>query len=165
MRGVAAVAAAVLAVSGLAGCRTNVGVAATVEGHRITESQVNQYLTSKSQPLKTSSQSGASQSVPPRSFVLNILIKQRLYLALLRKTPKGVPSDGQIAAAVQQELKGRTDRQVAEGLGVKGYSDSFNRFILKFSVLGGQLDSDVQAGVDVNSIVAKLKFPVSVNPR
>jgi hypothetical protein len=165
MRGVAVATAAVLAVTGLAGCRTNVGVAATVEGHRITESDVNQYVTAKSQPLKSTSQSGATESIAPRPFVLNILIKQRLYLALLRKTPKGVPSDGEIAAAVQSELKGRSYRAVAEGLGVKGYTSAFDRFIVQFGVLGGRLDSDVQSGVDVSGIAAKLKFPVSVNPR
>lgn len=164
-RSVAVVAAAVLAATGLAGCRTNVGVAATVEGHRITESDVNRYITAKSQPLTSTSQSGARESIAARPFVLNILIKARLYTALLKKTPKGVPSSGQLAAATTAALKGRSYRTVAEGLGVKGYTPAFDKLIVGFGVLGGRLDADVQSGVDVQTLAAKLKFPVSVNPR
>ena len=41
---VGATVAAALAVVGLAACRSNVGTAARVDGHRITESDVNRYL-------------------------------------------------------------------------------------------------------------------------
>lgn len=161
-RSAAAAVAAVLAVGGLTGCRTNVGVAATVEGHRITQSDVNRYVSASSQPFSSSSGGAATA---PRPFVLSILLTRRLFEAVLRKTPKGVPSTGELATVVTQQLRGRSYQQAAVAFGVKGYRSSFNRLLVETIALDAQLRTDAQAGVNVDGVFSTLRFPVSVNPR
>lgn len=160
VRSLTAAAAAVLAVALLAGCRTNVGVAANADGQQISESQVSSYVTPQSKPVSIQ-----STQVAPKPFVLDILIGEQFYRAVLAKTPGGAPSDGQLSAMIAQYLGARTAQQAVEGFGIHGYAPEFAQYVLEYSELGSMLNQRVQQGVDVRSVARKLDFPVSVNPR
>lgn len=159
-RALAVAVAAVLAVGTLSGCRTNIGLAAVANGHRITESELSSYVTPNAQSIN-----GQRGSTPPKPFALDILIGIQLYRALLAKTPAGEPSPGMVSSMVTQYLNGRSALSVAESLGVHGYSASFAQQVVIYSRLGALLERDLQSGVDVNRIARNLTFPVSVNPR
>src|SRR5436309_2797409 len=103
VRAVAAAAALVVGVSGLTACRTNVGNAATIAGHRVSETDVGNYVTGKAQPIKSSD---GSQSIAPKPFVVDILILHRLYRTLLASSPSGAPSAGQLTTLRRQYLAG-----------------------------------------------------------
>lgn len=155
--------AAVLATAGLTACRTNVGTAATVNGHRITETQVNDYITPNAQPVQ---QQGGTMS--PRSFVLYLLIDERLGFAILQ----GIPSlrhltSAQLDARLDSDLGGKTPTQVAESEGLKGYQESFYRVALRVQELSSIVQSArQQLGSDaVDKIIRTVHFTVSVNPR
>jgi predicted small secreted protein len=96
MRSVGAVAVLVLAAATLTACRTNVGVAARVDGHTISDTEVSNYLTSGS---SVNSQLASESAIPldPRSVVLDILVRERAYSdALLRDG--GLPSAATLKA-------------------------------------------------------------------
>ena len=162
VRSVAVAAALVLGVSGLTACRTNVGNAATIDGHRVSESDVGDYLTSSAKPLKSSD---GSQSVAPKPFVVDILIRQRLYRKILSASPSGAPTSGQLTTLRRQYLAGSSTKAAVERLGVKGYRLSFDSAIVNVQVLASLLNQEQQQGVDLASVLKKLRFPVSVNPR
>lgn len=160
VRSLTAAAAAVLAVALLAGCRTNVGVAANADGQQISESQVSSYVTPQSKPVSIQ-----STQVAPKPFVLDILIGEQFYRAVLAAAPGGAPSDGQVSNMVDSYLAGRTPQQAVEGFGIHGYTPDFAQHVLVYSELGSLLNKKVQQGVDVTGIARKVDFPVSVNPR
>lgn len=162
VRAVAVTAALVVGVSGLTACRTNVGNAATIDGHRVSESDINGYVTDAAQPLKSSD---GSQSISPKPFVIDILIQQRLYRKVLAASPTGAPSTGQLSTLRRQYLAGATTKATVERLGAKGYTAAFNSTIVDVQVMGALLTQEQQNGVDVTGLVRKTKFPVKVNPR
>ncbi|MDT4902219.1 MAG: hypothetical protein QOH52_235 [Pseudonocardiales bacterium] len=165
VRALSAVAAVVLAAAGLSGCRTNVGVAATVDGQRITESDINQFITVNAKPVVEQNSSGGSVTISPRPFVLETLIDVQLLAKLLAATPGGAPSESTIATATAKGLNGSTLTKVAEGAGLHGYTAAFDQQWVRSRVLGTILNNEAQQGLDVRAIVAKVPFPVSVNPR
>ncbi len=158
--------AATLAVAGLAGCRTNVGVAARIDGHKVTESQVNDYITAKAKPVSQQSSTGGSIQVSPRSFVLEQLIDEQLGFKLLEKLPGGAPSSADVNAKLAQDLNGKSERSVAESLGLKGYTDSFYKVVLRVQELSGLVRTAAsQQGVDIQKVIKSIHFPVWVSPR
>jgi hypothetical protein len=161
VRTLGAVLAAVLAVAGLAGCQTNVGTAAVVDGHRITDSDVSQYLTPKAQPV-----SGQSGSISPRTFVLSELINERLGFKLLQAIPSvsSVTSE-QLDAKLQQDLAGKSVKSAAESLGLHGYTNDFYQIVLRVRELASVVSSQQQKGVDLQKVFNELHFPVTVSPR
>jgi hypothetical protein len=166
-RRTSAVVVAALAVSGLAGCKTNVGTAAVVDGHRITESDVNDFVLPTSQPVQQQASSGAASfTIAPRSFVLNELIYDQLGLKLLRLIPEYAHfTSAQLDARLAADLAGETPKKAAEGLGLKGYPSRFYRIVLRVQELQKLIQSAVQAGADLTTAIRGLRFPVSVNPR
>lgn len=164
VRYLGAAAAAVLAVAGLAGCKTNVGEAAVIDGHRVTESDVSQYLTPQAQPVTEQDQNGVSTQISARSFVLSQLINERLGFAILHAVPSvsGVTPE-QIDSQLQNDLNGKSPRQVAESLGLHGYTDDFYDIVLRVQEISSVLRQ--QPSTDVNKAVSTINFPVSVSPR
>ena len=161
LRIVGAVAAALLATTTLTACRTNVGYAATIDGTRISESQVAGYLTPQAQPL--SNQSGPS--TPPRSFVLQTMIFTRLLPKLIASLPGREPTQAEIGELQRRLLNGVTAQKYVSSRGAKGYTDDFARLLVRSSVYGQVLTTLNQQGVNINQALSKLSFPVSVNPR
>lgn len=163
VRTLGAAVAAVIAVAGLAGCRTNVGTAATVDGHRITESDVNNYITpDASVSLQTNS---GAFSEAPRSFVMRELIDDRLFRKLLSKTPGGEPTNAELDAELVRDLAGKTSKQFAESIGLRGFTADFDQLFFRVQELSKALSNAQQSGVDVNAIVKGLHFPVSISAR
>lgn len=82
----AAIGAAVLAVVGLTGCHTNIGTAAWVNTHRITESAVNTYVSPAgiSQKALSQAKSQGGSIPPPRTFVLQFLVQEQVFAQTLQ---------------------------------------------------------------------------------
>jgi hypothetical protein len=156
--------ASTLAVAGLAGCRTNVGTAATVDGHRISETSVNNYVTVRAQPVTLQNADQSTSQVSPKSFVVQELIGNQLLLKILAHL-KGAPTPAKIDAELDSERKGKTYTQEGESLGLKGFTDDFYKIVLRVQLLQQGLQSLEQSGTDLDSVVKKLHFPVSVSPR
>jgi hypothetical protein len=160
LRTIGAAAAAVLAIGGLAGCKTNVGTAAVIDGHRVTESDVNQYLTANAQPI--AQQDGTQLS--PRSFVVTTLINQRLGFALLKVIPSiSNTTEAQLDARLQRDLEGKSPAEVADQIGLHGYTADFARLYLQVReliILVQQQPPNVR-----QDAFDKIDFDVSVSPR
>ena len=126
----AAAAAAVLAVAGLAGCRSNVGAAAVVDGHRISESDVHSYLDPAGPSAATVAQAAQNgQTIVPKSVVLNTLVQERVFGDALTRTQGGLPSPSTLAANHDQAASALTgqsitgaqlDAQIARNLAAEG---------------------------------------------
>lgn len=137
---VTTVLAATLAVTGLAGCRTNVGVAARVQGSTISESDVNKYLSAKGVASDVAAQAQSqNQTVSPRSEVLLWLIREQVFAKTLQRLNIPV-SDGVLAAEhddagsalLQTQLSGAAlDRRVEQELDRIGISRNFRDRILR----------------------------------
>lgn len=158
---------AALAVTGLGGCKTNVGTAAVIDGHRITESDVNRYLTADARPVSQQDPaSGATVQVSPRSFVVSELINEQLGVKILQAIPSSRDiTAAQLEAKLHDDLAGKSETQVAEQLGLHGYTTAFYHVILRVQEISGVLRNAQANGVDVSAAFAKISFPVSVSPR
>lgn len=164
VRYLGAAAAAVLALAGLAGCKSNVGQAAVINGQRISESDVSQYLTPDAQPVNEQDQNGASVQVSPRSFVLSQLINEQLGFAILHAVPAvSSVTPQQIDSQLHNDLNGKSPRQVAESLGLHGYTDAFYHIVLRVQEISSVLRQ--QSGTAVNKAISTIHFRVSVSPR
>jgi hypothetical protein len=165
--------AASLAVVGLAGCRTNVGVAARVDGHRITESDVNQYLAAGGVDKKLADQASAQgqQITAPRAQVLQVFIQERVFRKVL--AAHGVrPSAGDLArvhdkaaaAALSTNLSGtKLDAALEKALTSRGLKRSFRSALLR--VLELEYLFIKAAGNKAQSELTKAHVSVSVSPR
>jgi hypothetical protein len=163
-RRLGAAAAVVLAVGSLAACRTNVGTAATVDGHRITESDVNDYITPDA-GVSLQQSGGGTFTEAPRSFVVRELIEDRLFRKLLANTPGGAPSDAKLDSQVHTDLAGKTQRQVARSIGLRGFTDDFLIIFFRVEELGHALGTAQQNGANLTALAKSLNFPVSVSAR
>ena len=167
LRTAAVVASAALAVAGLSACNTKVGLAAVVGGHRISDAEVQKYLTRQAVPFQVPSQGGAPVDIVPRSFVLQTLIEDRLFAAALVDTG-GTPSSKDMATELAQVTQGQTPTQVAQGFTKYGFTASFAQVVVHRSALEQILATRVGATSDFTPLlaeVAKLNIPVSVNAR
>jgi len=154
----------VLALAGLAGCKTNVGNAAVIDGHRVSESDVNEYLTANAQPVTERDSNNQTVQISARSFVLSQLINERLGFAILREVPSvSDVTPEQIDAQLQDDLAGKSPRQVAESLGLHGFTDAFYEVVLRVQEISGVLRQ--QNPADVQKAISSVDFPVSVSPR
>jgi hypothetical protein len=156
--------AAVLACAGLSACRTNVGVAARVDGKTITESKVASYVTDKAQPVKVQSATGATQEVGPLTFVVQTIVSEKYYAKILAATPVGL-SPAAVAAEREQDLHGSSPEQVAAQAGLAGYTKKFQELWLYSRLLYVMISRQVQNGYQIGPVLAKVKFHVTINPR
>lgn len=173
LRKIGACAVVLLAASGLAACRTKAGAAAVVDGHHISQSDVNKYVDAGF--VAPSASPGAQQPQAPRVIVLNTLIEARLMSRLLGSLG-GVPSDGDLRAlhdeaySVQlgaQQTGADADAALNSALtkvGLKaGFTDAFVRSLeLKQAVID---KIKAQRQSDIADAVAKLGVRVSVSGR
>jgi len=165
--------AASLAVAGLAGCRTNVGVAARVEGQRITESDVNSYLAPGGVDKKVADEANAqgNQIPAPRSQVLQVLIQEQVFRRVLAQqgirptaTDLAKVHDEAAAAVLQTELRGTAlDAALDERLPAFGIKKSFRPVLLRTQELEFLFVKN--AGGKAQSQLTKADVSVSVSPR
>jgi len=151
--------ACTLAAVTLTGCQTKVGAAAVVDGHKISESDLNSYLTPKAQPIQVS-QSG---SIAPRTFVLETLVENQLLRALLQR--QGQPTDAStLAAAHDKALGGATDADYDQQADAAGLSRKFTPIYVQKLELAYLADGAFKSNTAAESAAAA-KVPVTLNPR
>ena len=172
-RKIGACVVALLAASGLAACRTKAGAAAVVDGHRISQSDVNKYIDAGYVPASPSP--GAQQQQAPRVIVLDTLIESRLMSRLLRSLGS-VPSDGDLrslhdeAYSVQlgaQQTGADADAALNSALTKAGLKASFtDAFVQNLELKQAVIDKiKAQRQADINAAIAKLGVNVSVSGR
>jgi hypothetical protein len=176
LRTLTAAVVAVLATAGLAGCRTNVGTAATINGHRITDSDVNHYITPAGPDAAAAANASKSnQVVSPRSQVLQFLIQQQVFTGTLKSFGK-VPTDAQLAAShdeaasvlLQTELKGAAlDQAIQKGLPKSGIKPDFVKVYLRTQELEFAIIKSRQLTQlpELLALIKKAGVHVSVSPR
>jgi hypothetical protein len=165
VRSLTAAVAATLAVAGLAGCRSNIGTAATVNGQRITDSTVSQYITPSAKGVTLQSSSGASVHVAPKAFVLQTLVYTRLLQRLTKVGPGGGPTKGQLAQVQTQTLAGKSAKTFAISQGITGYTTAFDRQLVTRQTYSAVLQAYQQNNVDLQALLTKAKIKVTVSPR
>lgn len=155
-------AAVVVSVIALGACDTNVGTAGRVGGDRISESDVNQYLTPASAPF----QNGQGNQVVPRSFVLQTLIRDRLFTRAL-VADNALPSPGEITSRTTQLLNGQTEASLTEQITKSGFAARFEPVYVRSEVLLQAYAEHVKAttAAQVSTALAKLNIPVTTSPR
>lgn len=165
LRYLGAAVAAVLALTGVAGCKTNIGQAAVIDGHKISESDVNKYITPKAKPVIEQDQStGRSIQFSPRSWVMNTLINEQLGFRLLAAIPAvSSITATQLDSQLQNDLAGQTATQVAEKTGLHGFTDNFYKIYLRVKELILVVQQQPQSAVQ--RAFSKVNFSVSVSPR
>jgi hypothetical protein len=172
-RKIGACAVVLLAASGLAACRTKAGAAAVVDGHRISQSDVNKYIDAGF--TAPSPSPGAQQQQAPRVIVLDTLIESRLMSRLLGSLGS-VPSDGDLhslhdeAYSVQlgaQQTGAEADAALNSALTKAGLKASFtDAFVQNLELKQAVIDKiKAQRQADINTAVAKLGVKVSVSGR
>jgi hypothetical protein len=141
----------VLALAGLSACRTKAGAAAFVGGHRITDSDVNKFLTVKSTPY--TNQSGTE--VRPRSVVLATLIQEQLLEKALTANG-GAPTDAELGTLKASVLQGATDEQLTTQITGSNFKAAFEPLYIRSQELFGlfgqrtkaQSSQELVAGLD-----------------
>lgn len=166
-RKLAVLVVAAVAVTGLTSCTTKVGAAAVVDGHRISDSDVNHYLTAQSVPFSVSSQSGSAQTIVPRSYVLQSLILGTVFGQALAETKGGTPTEAELAATEQSLAQGATPEQQAEQYTKYGFTSPFAAVDIRNSTLEGILAQrvGVQTEAALFAEITKLKIAISVSSR
>ncbi len=177
LRTLGAVLAAVVAMAGLAGCRTNVGTAATVDGQRITESDVNDFVNPAgvAPSVVANAQQNKQTVTSPRSVVLQYLIDEQVFERTLAYLGK-VPSEGELAALhdqaasvlLQTSLKGRElDKRIRQGLPPSGISAKLAPVFmrvqeLEYAIIGAKQLTQIS---ELVALVKKAGVQVSVSAR
>lgn len=175
LRTLTAAAAVTLALGGVTGCRSNVGNAATVGGHRISESEVSSYLTPQgAAPSLISAAQSRGQAFAPRTLVLQTLVQEQVFTKTLAKNG-GVPAPGSLTgshdAAAQLLLRSAggsaLDRALASGLPERGIRASFAATYLRALELEYALISRKRLPdpAHLTALVRQARLPVSVSPR
>jgi hypothetical protein len=172
-----AVTAAVLAVTGLSACRSKVGAAAVVAGKRISESDVQSYLTSTG-PTKAALDRAkqAGQTLVPRSLAANTLVQQKVFEQALARTAGGVPPADALNALhdkAASTLLGTTeagavlDKDIASSLEAEGLQAKFLPLFIRQIELEYALIERVKAttAAELAKAIADQHVNVSVNPR
>jgi hypothetical protein len=161
----AVAAAAAVVVTGLTACDSKVGVAAVVDGHEITDSQVASYMTNKAEAFPSQDAKGNAISIPPRVFVLETLLDERVYTQILQATPAGMPSEAKLNAAKQQLYGATADTDVAKQYVQHGYTKELAKRALRVALLLESIKTEVQQGLDIDAVLKKVHPKISVSPR
>lgn len=160
---IGAVVVALALASGLAACQTNAGAAATVDGKRISESDVTDLLTS------TGTTSG-------RNLVVTFLIQERLYARLLQKKgqlPTAAQLKGSAAGALsllfgQEVPAAQANASLLDPtLNQRGVRTRFGARILRAAELEYSFiqTNKVSTAAQLATAVKAARVPVSVSPR
>jgi hypothetical protein len=156
-RRAAALLAALLMTVGLSACKTHVGAAAYVGSYRITEKQVNSYVTAQAKPYSQSdTTTGATSTVYPKSYVLNSLIETRLVQQVLA-LHGGTPTTAETTTAHQAVLKGAgfSDASLRAAISKRGFAGSFEQAYLRFYEVVHVLAARTSTGGTISAAIAK----------
>jgi len=168
------VAVVVLAAGLLAGCKSNVGLAARVGNSSISESDVNAYLNPAGVASDAAQQSG-SQPPPPRTQILHYMIQERVFEQTLRHvgirpTAADLAAEHDAAAStlLQTQLAGaRLDQELDRQLPRAGIKRSFRSTFLRVQELEYLLivRRKLTEAAQLVALVHQAKIRVSVSPR
>jgi hypothetical protein len=149
-----------LGVLSLAGCDSKAGSAAVVDGKKISESDVNSYLTAKAQPIQASDGTSAA----PKLFVLEYLVRNEVFSLLL--AGNGTPvSDSQLAAQRTTALGGSTEADLTGQITKLGLKAKFEPVVLRNRELLTIINSKLTTDAKVTAALARVKDKVTINPR
>lgn len=166
LRTLAALAALAVAGLGLTGCDSKAGTAAVVNGHRITETQLSDYLAPNAQPITVSDGAGGSFGVPARVFVLQYLIRNQVFPLLLSGTGSSI-SDEQLSAdraAAIGTLAG-DEATLQKQIATAGLKPRFEEVMLRQQELTDLVGKKLTTQQQLTDAIAKIKDTVSINPR
>lgn len=160
---IGAVVVALALASGLAACQTNAGAAATVDGKRISESDVTDLLTS------TGTAAG-------RNLVVAFLVQEKLYERALQKKgqlPSAAQLNGSAAGALsllfgQQVPAAQANASLLDPTLTKdGVRTRFDATILRAAELEYAFiqTNKIATAAQLAAVVKAARVPVSVSPR
>lgn len=160
---IGAVGVALALTSGLAACQTNAGAAATVDGKRISESDVTNMLTS------TGTAAG-------RNLVVTFLIQAKLYERMLQKKgqlPNSAQLNGSAAGGLSLLFGQQVPAEQAKAslldptLTKEGIRTKFDATILRAAELEYTFiqASKISTPTQLAAAVKAARVPVSVSPR
>ncbi|UQX89379.1 hypothetical protein M6D93_05080 [Jatrophihabitans telluris] len=159
IRALAALPLLVMAGAGLSACDTKVGTAAVINGHKITESDLNSYLTSSVQPVP-----GNNGSVPARFFALSILVNREIGPNLVAAAGEK-PTPAQEAQARKAISDSATTNGIEGQLSKLGFAPKFYQAYLDEQTQVSLLGAKVTSAQQLAGVVKKAGLNVSVNPR
>jgi hypothetical protein len=160
VRSLAVLPAVAVACLAMTACETKVGTAAVIGDSRISETQVNDYLTANAQPI----QGSQGQSTPARLFVLRTLVRNAVVPRLLTVTG-GSPSASDLAKARQQLLAGTTESDLSRQLTQVGLVPKFADPYLQGQEMLTFLQSRITTQAQLDAAVKQANLHVSVSPR
>lgn len=166
MRSRAPIAAVVLilAVTGLAGCQSNVGTAAKVNGDRISENTVNSYVLPAGQSAEALSQAKkqGSSLLPAKTIIVQYLVQREVFRRTLVAN-SDLPSAGEL----DRTKGGSTVSELRTQLPPVGVKNSFASVVVETDKLRQILIDKLKITTvdDAASAVRKAGVSVSVSPR
>ncbi|MCW2540847.1 MAG: hypothetical protein JWN95_2572 [Frankiales bacterium] len=152
-----AVAAAVI---GLTGCDSKTGTAAVVNGSKISESSLTDYLGPNVKPIPDS-QGG---STPARLFVLQVLVRNAVLPRVLDATG-GPATPAQLSTARDQLLEGGSLGQLQSQLTGLGLQAKFAEQYLDQQEMIGIVQTRVASQEQLDAALKKAALSVSISPR
>jgi hypothetical protein len=166
-RVITAAALAATVATGLTACQAQVGAAAFVGKTRISESDVTKYLSPSATTFTATNSDGSTQSVNPKAFVLEYLIRVSLLDKTLAQSKGGTPTAAELAAAKATVLQGGSDAQLSSELTADGFTTAFEPLYIQATVQLEVLASRLQdtTGAATLAAIAKADAPVRVNDR
>lgn len=151
---------ALMAALSLSGCDTKVGTAAVVNGHKISESTLNSYLTDSTQLI-----GDPASGTPPRNFVLNLLVFNELAPEILSHTPGGPVKDKELQEATLPALQGGTEDDLRQLIQQVGLKQSFEPVYLNYLRYRTVLRTRISTAAELDDAIKASHIAVSVNPR
>ena len=154
----------VLAVAslGLTACDSKAGVAAVVDGHKISETTLSDYAPNTAKPIPANSD---GSTIPAKIYVLQVLAQNEVYPLLLTGAGEHA-AESDLAAQKTTVLGGSTDQQFTDQLTALGLSAKFEPVFIRnrelIAVIQKKLGTN-QAGL--NKGLAQVKDVVSISPR
>lgn len=166
-----AAAVALAAAATLTACQSNAGAAAVVDGHRISDSQVTDYV----QPGTGPTASAQGQRLLPKTTALSYLVQAEVFRRVLASNG-GVPSDADLTAVrgkaaqtlLQVPITGADlDKYVTDSVVKSGFDKKFADLLFETIELEQTLidRTGAQNLTDLAKATDKVGVPVSVSRR
>jgi hypothetical protein len=147
---------------GISGCDSKVGTAAVVNDQRISEKQLNDYLTPNAQAIPGSQGVAAT---PARLFVLKVLVRNDVFRKLLDVTG-GQPTAAQMTAAKAQLFaSGGTEQDLTKQIVQTGLQAKFTQDYLADQTLLTFFQQRISSQPQLDAALKKANLNVSINPR
>jgi hypothetical protein len=161
LRSLAVLPVLALSCLGIVGCDSKAGTAAVVDGHRITEKELSRYVPASAQPIPTGD---GSTSTPAKNFVLQYLIRNRVFPMLLAATGTSV-TEAQLQAGKAEALGASTEADLTKQITQAGLSARLEPVLLRNRELLNLVRSKLTTDKLVTDALAKVKDKVVINPR